>query len=66
MTMMVNFKSEVEHRIFCISDIYITVHNSSKITVMKSKENYFQEELNYREAALGRLRTTTLNSHFNV
>jgi hypothetical protein len=30
-----------KYQIFCISDIYITIHNSTKITVMKQQQNNF-------------------------
>ena len=45
-----------------ISDIYMRIHNSIKITVMKGAQKYFMmgalqhEQLNYRVAALGRLK----------
>ena len=45
-----------------VSDIYMRIHNIIKITVMKWAQNYFMmgalqhEQLNYKVAALGRLK----------
>jgi hypothetical protein len=57
----------VTYQISCIPDIYIMINNSSKTTVMKEQQKWFygsgsvqHEELYYRLAALGRLRTVAL------
>jgi hypothetical protein len=52
------------YQISSISDIYIRIHNSSKITVMKKQKNNCvspqHEEVYERVIVLGRLRTTAL------
>jgi hypothetical protein len=60
----------VAYQISHISDIYITIHNSSKIIIKKLQQNNFMvggaqqhEGMYYRVIALGRLKTTALDAH---
>jgi hypothetical protein len=53
------------YHIFCISDIWITIHNSSKITIMKYQQNNIMIGVTttgqrYYKAALGSLGITAL------
>lgn len=49
----------VTYQVSCVSDIYIMKHNSSKITAMV-KGSAQHEELGWRVAVLGMLRTLDL------
>ena len=40
-----NHSDGVAYQISCVSGIYVTIHNSSKITVMKYQENNFKVEV---------------------
>jgi hypothetical protein len=65
--------SKEPKKISCISDIYMIIHNSCKISVMMQQQSNFmvrgsaqQENLYLRVTALGRLRVTALNDISHV
>lgn len=61
--------SQGSHQISCILDIYITNHNSSKVTVRTEKPKILwlgwlqHEEVYWRVVALGRSRTTAMHKY---
>ena len=42
----------IRYQISCISDIYITIHNRSKVTIMKQQPNNFKVEVTIRGTVL--------------